>query len=58
MFNMFILDFSVAMTACADVTKVVNGVVKFNDIKTNRNIPNLSYFKKMESSRLNSKDSI
>lgn len=46
MFNMFILDFSVAMTACADSTKIVTGVVKFNDIKTNRNIHNLSYFKK------------
>lgn len=42
---MFIVDFSVAMTACVKQGNTVTGVVKFNDIKTNSNISNLSYFK-------------
>ncbi|XP_071135131.1 uncharacterized protein [Mytilus edulis] len=35
----------VAMTACVKQGNTVTGVVKFNDIKTNSNISNLSYFK-------------
>lgn len=42
---MFIVDFSVAMTACVKQGNTVTGVVKFNDIKTISNISNLSYFK-------------